>query len=330
MRLGRRPRRTTILSARRFAAVSETRARCSCAIALRRLRSSRWLDAGVYFTFAAPSCTRCWSRPLGRFRRGRINDLPTPGLVQRARAAANAVGYEQLRDSCVSRGRRRADGSADETKRKICVVVTARPSYSRIRTALHGHPASTPISSCSWSSPRRRCSIATATPSRPSSATGSRSRRASTWCSRARTSSPRPSPPASGWSELATVFDNLRAGRRGHGRRSLRDAGDRGGGVVHEHPGRARAGRRSDRLDRREGAARGHQALEPAPRVDASGARARHPAGRGRRTRSIVTGCPSIDIAAEVAAQPGARLRSVREVRRRRSARPTSRRAIWW
>ena len=55
--------------------------------------------------------------------------------------------------------------------------------------------------------------------------------------------------------------------------------------------------------------------------------------GRGRTRASgwarspdtvVVTGCPSIDIAAEVAAQSGARLRSVREVRRRRPDRRIS------
>ena len=44
------------------------------------------------------------------------------------------------------------------------------------------------------------------------------------------------------------------------------------------------------------------------------------------RSTVVVTGCPSIDIAAEVAARPGARFRSVREVRRRRPERPICRR----
>jgi hypothetical protein len=54
-------------------------------------------------------------------------------------------------------------------------------------------------------------------------------------------------------SELATVFDNSQAGRGRHDRGSVRDAGHRRRGVVHEHSGGARAGRRSDRIDRREG-----------------------------------------------------------------------------
>ena len=51
-------------------------------------------------------------------------------------------------------------------------------------------------------------------------------------------------------------------------------------------------------------------------------ARAGHPHGRGARARCIVTGCPSIDLAAEVLREPDARLRPVRALRRRR--RPSS------
>jgi hypothetical protein len=46
------------------------------------------------------------------------------------------------------------------TKRKVCVVITARPSYSRIKTALNAIQAH-PDPSRSPSSPRPRCSRAT-------------------------------------------------------------------------------------------------------------------------------------------------------------------------
>ena len=88
---------------------------------------------------------------------------------------------------------------------------------------------------------------------------------------------------------LVGAGDGLRqpqARRRRDDRRPLRDARHRGRGVVHEHPGRPRAGRRGHRIDRREGAPRGHQAVEPAPRLDASWrGRARHAAGRGAGDR---------------------------------------------
>ena len=73
--------------------------------------------------------------------------------------------------------------------------------------------ARAPTSSCSWSSRRRRCWTATATPSRRSSATASTSPNASTWCSRARTWSPPPSPPASAcrsWPRCSTTASRTR------------------------------------------------------------------------------------------------------------------------
>ena len=95
-------------------------------------------------------------------------------------------------------------------KRKICVVVTARPSYSRIRTALQRHPASIPISSCSSSSPRRRCSIATATPSRPSSTTGFPIAARVYMVLEGENLVTSAKSTGLGLVELATVFDNLR------------------------------------------------------------------------------------------------------------------------
>jgi hypothetical protein len=51
------------------------------------------------------------------------------------------------------RGHRRAVLRTLVSKRKICVVITARPSYSRIRTGAGAPSSSIRISSCSWSSP---------------------------------------------------------------------------------------------------------------------------------------------------------------------------------
>ena len=71
--------------------------------------------------------------------------------------------------------------------------------------------------------------------------------------------------------ELATVFEQSATGRGGHGRGPLRDHGDRDRRGLHEHSGRPRAGRRGDRLDRREGPPRGHQAGRPALRGERAG-----------------------------------------------------------
>ncbi len=73
--------------------------------------------------------------------------------------------------------------------------------------------------------------------------------------------------------ELATVFDNLQPDAVVTVADRYETLATAVAAAVHEHPGRARAGRRSHRLDRREGAARGHQAGQPAPRLDRAGAR---------------------------------------------------------
>ena len=265
----------------------------------------------------ARSTWRSRSRAPG-CRRERLDDLVGRRLRARGRG----------RSAARRRRRRRIRPHARLVpKRKICVVVTARPSYSRIRTALQAiqqHP----------DLELQLVVAASALLDRYGNAdSGHRARRVPD--RRARLHGGRGREPG----HIRQVHrpraggagDGVRqpeAGRGGDDRRSLRDAGHRGRRVVHEHPGRARAGRRGHRIDRREGAARGDQAGEPAPGLDAG----RAPSASAGWARSpstvVVTGCPSIDIAAEVAAQPGARLRSVREVRRRRPDAPICRRAI--
>ena len=104
--------------------------------------------------------------------------------------------------------------------------------------------------------------------------------------------------------ELATVFDNLQpdvvvtvADRY----ETLATAVAAG---VHEHPGGARAGRRGHRLDRREGPPRRHQAGRRPPGRRPRGRRARASGWARTRRRCHVTGCPSIDLAAEILESP--------------------------
>ena len=78
--------------------------------------------------------------------------------------------------------------------------------------------------------------------------------------------------------------DGVRAAqarRRRHGRRPLRDDRDRDRRGVHEHPGRAHAGRRGLRLDRRERPPRGHEARAPPLPGDRALRPARDRDGRG-------------------------------------------------
>jgi len=103
----------------------------------------------------------------------------------------------------------------------------------------------------------------------------------------------------------ARARDGLRqpeARRRRHNRGPLRNARDGGGRLLHEHPGGARAGRRDHRLDRRKGASCRDEALQPPLR----GERARgESCGAWARIRDGVRDrLPSIDLAAEVAANP--------------------------
>ena len=119
--------------------------------------------------------------------------------------------------------------------RKVCVVVTARPSYAGSRRR-SGRSRRTPTSSCSsWSA-------ASALLDRYGSAGRHIEDDGFDVAARvymvvegenlvtsAKTT-------GLGLVELATVFDNLQPGRRRHGRRPLRDAGDRRRGRVHEHP----------------------------------------------------------------------------------------------
>ena len=145
----------------------------------------------------------------------------------------------------------------------------------------------------------------------------SASPRASTWWSRARTSSPRPSPPASGswsWRRSSTTSSRTRWSRSPI---ATRRSPPRSRPSYMNIPRRARAGRRGHRLDRREGPARGHQAVEPAPGLDEGRGRARQAAGRGARDGGHHR--MSVDRHRRRGrGRPGARLRSVREVRRRR------------
>ena len=196
------------------------------------------------------------------------------------------VGGRRARPAARGRGGSRAVGSRSggRVKRKVCVVVTARPA-TRASRPRSRRSTSTRTSSCSSSSPPRRCSIATATRWAPSSRRRLRDRGARLHGARGR------EPRHDGQDDrprAARAGDGLRqpeAGRRRHDRRSLRDAGDRRGRRLHEHPAGPRPGRRGHRLDRREGAARRDQARGPAPRLDGKGARARHPHGRGAGRR---------------------------------------------
>ena len=161
------------------------------------------------------------------------------------------------------------------TTRKICVVVTARPSYSPHQDRARRRSPRIPTSSCSSSSPRRRCSIATATRSRSSSTTAFRSPRASTWCSRARTCVTSAKSTGLGLLELATVFDNLKPDVVVTVADRYETLATAVAASYMNIPRRARAGRRGHRLDRREGPPRGHQAVESPPRLDEAGGRTR-------------------------------------------------------
>ena len=180
------------------------------------------------------------------------------------------------------------------------------------------HPAGIPTSSCSSSSPPRRCSTATASAVQAIEHDGFQIAARVYMVLEGENLVTSAKSTGLGLVELATVFDNLQAGRRRHDRRPLRDARHGGRRVVHEHSGRARAGRRGHRLDRREGPPRGDQARQPAPRLHAAGRRARAADGRGarlgRRHRL------SVDRPRRRGGgQSRAGLRPVREIRRRRS-----------
>ena len=213
-------------------------------------------------------------------------------------------------------------------KRRICVLVTARPSYSRIRSALRAiQDASRPRAAA-----RRRCVGAARTLRQRDP--GDRARRLH--AGRAGVHGARGREPG----HLGEVHRHRtvrarhgvrqpEARRGGDGCRSVRDARDGGCRGLHEHPAGARAGRGSDRLDRREGPSCGHQAGEPAPRVDEAGARAGDQARRSARLGRAHR-LPVDRHRGGSGGTTAARLRSVRALRRRRSARGPVRRATSW
>ena len=144
---------------------------------------------------------RCRPAPCSQPRHLAIKK-PGTGLPPDAAATTSSAGGSLARSSADRRadGRRRrrpvrarrcsrtiSERHSLARNEKICVVVTARPSYSRIRTALHAiHAAPRPRAAA------RRRGLGAARALRQRHA-GDRTRRlrdrprASTWCSRART-----------------------------------------------------------------------------------------------------------------------------------------------
>ena len=219
-------------------------------------------------------------------------------------------------------GRRAVRRSRDARMmtRKVCVVITARPSYagSRRRCA---RSRSTPTSSCSWWSPPRPCSTATATASTRSSTTASTSPprvymvlEGENLVTSAKTT-------GLGLVELATVFDNLKPDVVVTRRRPLRDARHRRRRGLHR-TSRSRTCRaaRSPARSTRRCATRSPSSPDLHLVVDRAGAPSASSAWARTRTSVFVTGCPRSTSRREVAARAGARLRPVRELRRRRRA----------
>ncbi len=156
------------------------------------------------------------------------------------------------------------------TTRKVCVVVTARPSYSRIKTALRAiQEPPRPRA------PARGRRLGAARPLRHRRPLH-RGRRLHD--RRPRLHGPRGREPRGDGQDdrprPARARDGLRQpapGRRRDDRRPLRDAGHRRRRLLHEHRRRPRPGRRDHRLDRREGPPRRDQALQPALRLHGAG-----------------------------------------------------------
>jgi hypothetical protein len=182
--------------------------------------------------------------------------------------------------------------------RRICVVITARPSYSRIKTALEAieaHPdlelqlvvaASALLDRFGQ---RRRPHRGGRLPHRRACPDGARRRDAARDGEDDRR----------GHHRARRCVRPTRAGRGRDRRRPLRDARDRDRCRLPRHPARARPGRRGDRLDRRARPPRHHEARRPPPAVDRARSRPHRAHGRGPE-RIVVTGCPSIDLARRV------------------------------
>ena len=199
-------------------------------------------------------------------------------------------------------------------RRKICVVVTARPSYSRIKTALQAiaaHPDLELQLVVAGSALLDRYGTAVQMIEADGFDVAARVQmviEGGNLPAMAKTTGHR----------TAGAGDGLRAsatGRGGHRRGPLRDHRDRHRRGVPEHSGRPRAGRRGDWLDRREGPPRRHQA----GRRPLRGERACRGAGaaNGRVPVHRVRDRLPVDRSRRRGAlQPGARLRSVHRVRR--------------
>ena len=147
-------------------------------------------------------------------------------------------------------------------QRKVCVVVASRANYARIKTvlaAVQEHPELElqVLAGASHAAravrQRRRRDVARRVRARRDGPLHHRGREPD---DDGEVDRPRP----------ARAADGLRAAaarRRRHRRRPLRDDRDRDRRRLHEHPGRAHAGRRGLGLDRRERPPRGHEARPP-------------------------------------------------------------------
>ena len=188
-------------------------------------------------------------------------------------------------------------------KRKICVVVTARPSYSRIRTALKAIREHTDLElqlvvAASALLERYGNAIqAIEHDGFPIAARVYMVLEGENLVTSAKST-------GIGLSELATVFDNLKpdavvtVADRYETLATAVAASYMNIPLVHVQGGEV-----TGSIDEKVRHAVTKLA-EPAPRVDRAGGRTRAKAGRRPGRPCHVTGCPSIDIAAEVAARP--------------------------
>ena len=229
-------------------------------------QGSRWprdLRADAGSVHARASCRASTSPPARCSRRhlasrSRAPAFPPARLARRSSDAA-CRRRRWLADERRSRTRTISE-VLSMTKRKICVVVTARPSYSRIKTALQAiasHPA---LELQLVVAAPRRCSIATAASSSTIAEDGFtiaarvyRVLEGENLAAMAKTT-------GLGLLELATVFDNLQPDIVVTVADRYETLATAVAAAYMNIPVVARAGRRGHRLDRRESPARRHQA----------------------------------------------------------------------
>ena len=282
----------------------------------------------------ARSSPRAWSRAL-RFRPARScgdehlaakkpgTGIPAARLPELIGGAACRRDLSRRRDRPRPKIWKKTDDAAQGLRRRH-----GAPELQPDQDGPPRRSRAIPISSSSsWSAPRR-CSTATARAVRYDRGRRLHDRRPRLHGARGREPRGDGQDDRSRPARARHGLRQPRTGRGGHDRRPLRDAGHRRRRLLHEHPvAHVQGGEITGSID--EKVRHAVTKLSNLHFVSTELAAERLIRMGEDPATVFVTGCPSIDLAAEVHEAPGARLRPVRQVRRRGRLGGPVRAATW-